>query len=253
MIVDSFMFYNELDILELRLEVLDKYVDRFVLVESEVTHVGGPKPLFFTQNKERFAKWNHKIRHIVMTAEEAPKETDPWHRETYQRNCILRGLDGIDDNDVVFISDVDEIPDMTKYIPAELVVAFHMELFIYSLDYTCDVEPWVGTVATSCAMVKHHGPNAFRSNRWKFPLIKNAGWHLSYFGDFKHVLNKLNTFAHALDKNDHRHLQTPENIKAWIENGKFVDGKTQLMPRGPGVPLPGPIPTLKRLNLGTFP
>jgi beta-1,4-mannosyl-glycoprotein beta-1,4-N-acetylglucosaminyltransferase len=130
MIVDAFMFYNELDILELRLEVLDKYVDRFVLVESEVTHVGGPKPLFFTENKERFAKWSHKIRHVVMTAEEAPKETDPWHRETYQRNCILRGLDGIDDNDVVFISDVDEIPDMTKYTPNELVTAFHMELFI---------------------------------------------------------------------------------------------------------------------------
>jgi beta-1,4-mannosyl-glycoprotein beta-1,4-N-acetylglucosaminyltransferase len=253
MLIDAFIFYNELDVLELRFTVLDKYVDLFVLVESEVTHVGGPKPLFFTENKERFSKWSHKIRHVVMTAEESPKEIDPWRRETYQRNCILRGLEGVPDDAVVIISDVDEIPDLSKYTPSELVTAFHLELFIYSLDFTCNLEPWVGSVATSCAMVKAHGPNAFRSSRWKFPLIKNAGWHLSYFGDFKHVLNKLKTFAHALDNNDHRHLQTPENIKTWIESGKFVDGKTTLIPRGPEVSLPGPIEVLRRLNLGTFP
>jgi beta-1,4-mannosyl-glycoprotein beta-1,4-N-acetylglucosaminyltransferase len=61
MLVDTFMFYNELTVLELRLNLLDEYVDRFVLVESEVNHKGGPKPLFFQENKDRFAKWAHKI------------------------------------------------------------------------------------------------------------------------------------------------------------------------------------------------
>ena len=85
MLVDTFMFYNELSVLELRLEVLDRYVDRFVLVESEVNHVGGPKELFFQNNKDRYSKWLHKITHVVVTAEESPKDENPWSREKYQR------------------------------------------------------------------------------------------------------------------------------------------------------------------------
>ena len=69
MIVDAFMFYNEFDILELRFELLDRCVDQFVLVEAEVNHVGGPKPLFFKENSERYARWAHKIRHVIVTKE----------------------------------------------------------------------------------------------------------------------------------------------------------------------------------------
>jgi beta-1,4-mannosyl-glycoprotein beta-1,4-N-acetylglucosaminyltransferase len=74
MIVDTFMFYNELDILELRLMVLDEYVDKFVLVEAEVNHVGGPKELFFQKNRDRFTKWLDKIEHVIVRADDAPKE-----------------------------------------------------------------------------------------------------------------------------------------------------------------------------------
>jgi hypothetical protein len=104
MLVDTFMFYNEYDVLELRLEVLDKYVDRFVLVESEVNHVGGPKELFFQKNKERYAKWLHKIEHIVVTADESPKDENPWSREKYQRECILRGVQDVPNDAIVMIS-----------------------------------------------------------------------------------------------------------------------------------------------------
>jgi len=264
MLVDAFMFYNEFDVLELRLEVLDRYVDQFVLVEAEVNHIGGPKPLFFAENKERYARWAHKIRHVIVTKEEAPTDKNPWSREKYQRACITRGLDEgsaidgtpqarVPDESIVMISDVDEIPDMAK-VPYErlphAIVSVHMWLFIYSLDYTCETEPWYGTVLTQAAQVRKFGPNEFRDNRWKFPTIKNAGWHLSSFGDEQHVLNKMKTYAHALDGGV---LYTMENIKKWIAEGKFVDGKTELIPRGAEVPLPGPIEVLRRLNLGTFP
>ena len=112
MLVDAFMFYNELDILELRLETLDKYVDKFVLVEAEVNHVGGPKKLFFEENKDRYVKWLPKIIHVVVTADEAPTDENPWSREKFQRNCIKRGLATIPDDATVMISDVDEIPNM---------------------------------------------------------------------------------------------------------------------------------------------
>ncbi len=77
MLVDTFMFYNELDVLEARLTELDKWVDLFILSESEVNFQGGPKELFFQNNKDRYAKWAHKIRHVIVTAEESPKDEDP--------------------------------------------------------------------------------------------------------------------------------------------------------------------------------
>ena len=265
MLVDGFMFYNELDILELRLELLDRYVDRFILVEAEVNHVGGPKELFFENNKQRFAKWLPKIMHIVVTAEEAPKEENPWCREKYQRECILKGLEGgvsadgtfqvpVPADSIVMISDVDEIPDMSK-VPFEklphIVNSVHMWMFEYSLDYLFTGEPWVGTVITNCELLKRQGPNYFRDHRWKFPVMQYAGWHLSSFGDANHVCNKMQTFAHA--KDGHHATQTPQKFKFFIEQGIHTDGHTPLMIRPPEVPLPAPIEVLKRLNLGKFP
>ena len=264
MLVDGFMFYNELDILELRLEILDRYVDQFILVEAEVNHVGGPKELFFEKNKQRYAKWLHKIRHIVMTAEEAPKEENPWCREKYQRDCILKGLgecktaDGtcqteVPNQSLVMISDVDEIPDLS-IVPFEklphIVNSVHMWMFEYSLDYLFTGEPWIGTVITNCELLKRQGPNYFRDNRWKFPVVQYAGWHLSSFGTPQHVWNKMQTFAHA--KDGHHASQTPELFEEYITQGLHTDGKTILIPRPQQVPLPAPIEVLKRLHLGRF-
>jgi beta-1,4-mannosyl-glycoprotein beta-1,4-N-acetylglucosaminyltransferase len=254
MLVDAFMFYNELDILELRLEVLDRYVDRFVLVESEVTHVGGPKELHFENNKERFAKWLPKITHVIMTAAEAPKDENPWAREKFQRHCILKGLDDVPNDAIVMISDVDEIPDMSKvrYENLEHVItSVHMWMFEYSLDYLFTGEPWFGTVLTNCELLKCMGPNALRDHRWHFPCFKYAGWHLSSFGTPMTIWTKFQTYAHA--KDGHHADQTPDTFKNFIENGLHTDGKTELIPRPSEVPLPGSVEVLRRLNLGKFP
>ena len=246
MIVDTFMFYNELDILELRLMVLDEYVDKFVLVEAEVNHVGGPKELFFEKNRQRFTKWLDKIEHVIVRADEAPTEESPWSREKYQRECISKGVDklSVPDDALIMISDVDEIPDMRivrwERIP-HVVISVHMWMYHYNLEYLFTGEPWYGTVITNAALFKRYGPNYFRDNRWKFPVFQFAGWHLSSFGDEKHVLNKMRTFAHALDNNNHKHLQTEENIRQWIKEGKFIDGKTELKRRPDDAPLP-PVP-----------
>ena len=254
MLVDAFMFYNEYDILELRLEVLDRYVDRFVLVESEVNHVGGSKELFFQKNKDRYSKWLHKITHIVVTAEESPKDENPWSREKYQRDCILRGVQDVPNESIIMVSDVDEIPDL-RIVPFEklphVLNSVHMWMFEYSLDYLFTGEPWYGTVITTAELFKRVGPNALRDGRWKFPVMHYAGWHLSSFGDAEHVCNKMHTFAHA--KDGHHASQTPQTFKFYIEQGIHTDGHTSLLKRPDEVPLPAPVEVLQRLGLGTFP
>lgn len=244
MLVDTFMFYNELDILEMRLTLLDDYVDCFVLVEAELNHVGGTKELYFEQSKERFAKWSDKIRHVIVRSEELPKDSNPWSREKYQRECILRGLEGLPNEAIVMVSDVDEIPNLRivsyEKLP-HLITTIHMWMFEYSFDHIFTGEPWFGTVITNCETFKQFGPNQLRDNRWKFPYFKEAGWHLSSFGDPDHIANKYKTYAHALDKGNHPNLTDPKTIDIWVKSGVHSDGKTSLVPRTPDIPLP-PLP-----------
>ena len=242
------MFYNELDVLELRFTVLDKYVDLFVLVESDVNHLGTQKELYYQKNQERFKKWLPKIRHIIVTSEESPKDKNPWSREKYQRSCILRGLTDVSEDSTVMISDVDEIPDLSKIkISSNQTYSVHMWMFEYSLEYLFTGEPWFGTVITNCSTVKTHGPNFFRDKRWSFPRFEYSGWHLSSFGDGAKVALKVNTFAHA---NDPHELEwTPETFNKLIKDGLHTDGKTRLLPRPNYVPLPASEETLIRLGL----
>ena len=250
MLIDAFMFSDELDLLEFRLEMLDEYVDRFVLVEAEVNHVGGPKELHFQANKERFAKWLPKITHVVVTAEEAPKDPNPWSREKYQREAILKGIEDAAPESLVMISDVDEIPDMTK-VPFEklpaVVCSVHMWMFEYSLKYLFTGEPWFGTVITNVELMRRMGPNYFRDNRWKFPVFQFAGWHLSSFGTPMRIWRKFQTYAHA--KDGHHEYQTPETFADLIARGKHTDGTTDLIQRPPEVPLPGSPEVRTRLGL----
>jgi beta-1,4-mannosyl-glycoprotein beta-1,4-N-acetylglucosaminyltransferase len=102
------MFFNEIEILKMRLEELNDVVDYFVLVESTETQRGDLKPLHFNENRHLFEKYLGKIIHIVV--DERHPEMDLWARENYQRNCIARGLRNCDSSDVVLISDLDEIP-----------------------------------------------------------------------------------------------------------------------------------------------
>lgn len=227
MLVDAFMFFNEFDVLEMRLKTLWDHVDLFVLVESSETHTGNSKPLHFKENKERYSRYLSKIRYI-----EAPHCTDPdpmdkFFIEKYQRDCIKLGLDGVPDDATIMISDVDEIPDPVNVPQGAGTVGLHMTMFEYSFDYMFTGEPWIGTVVTDVKELKRQGPNYFRYNRWRFPIITHAGWHLSSFGDAEHVATKIKNYAHA---NDEKHKgQTVVEYDRCIKEGIHSDGKTKLL------------------------
>ncbi len=115
-IFDCFQYFNEEHIAEIRFNILDKFVDSFVIVESTVNHQGKPKKLHFDINK--YKKFKNKINYIVV--DDTPENIKKSHEggeslvEQHQRNSIIRGLKNANDNDLVILSDVDEIPDLNK-------------------------------------------------------------------------------------------------------------------------------------------
>ncbi len=198
---DCFPFFNELDLLELRLSELDGVVDRFVLVEADFTHTGQPKPLYFAENRERFATWADKITHIVVS-------DDPggfaWRREFYQREVILRGLEECRPDDMILISDIDEIPraevaarlcdghsDFDQFFAPEL------GFYYYRLDLKAP-EPWRAVAAAPYHLLAGIGPNAARSlaRQGVGQTIPNAGWHFTWMGDAARFLEKMRAYAH---------------------------------------------------------
>ena len=103
-IIDCFIFYNELDMLTYRLNILNDIVDYFVLVEATHTFIGKEKPLFYQDNKHLFEKFNHKIIHVIV--DDFPHKypdinigkNEQWRNEIFQRNCISRGIDKLELN-----------------------------------------------------------------------------------------------------------------------------------------------------------
>lgn len=234
-IVDAFPFYNELDVLEIRFKNLYDKVSAFIIVESPETHTGEPKPLYFNENKDRYAQWLDKVVHIV--APVCPKN-GLWEREKFQREQILQGLKTFSDDTYVMISDADEIPDFDVISKCGLgpVQSLHLNMFEYSFDHMFMGERWIGTVITQAWIVREKGPNYFRDYRWSFPQIPDAGWHLSSFGDVEHIWKKMKTYAHAHDEK-HK-FQTKEDFEKYLKEGIHSDGKTKLLKRPAWVKLP---------------
>ena len=135
MIYDCFTINHELDMLEIRLNVLNDIVDKFVIVEASKTHTGRDKPFYFDENKNRFEKFLGKIIHIKVT--EYENCNDSWDYEHYQRDCIMLGLEDAKDDDIIMISDIDEIPKPETVLKCKdlpEIKSLHMENFVYYLN-----------------------------------------------------------------------------------------------------------------------
>ena len=191
MIWDAFIFFNELDLLELRLKELEEVVDRFVLVEAPVTFSGQLKPLHFKENKDRFSRW--PIEHVIVN--DMPDGDDPWKRERWQRNAIRRGLYGAARNDGIMISDLDEIPaaaSVAQWRPSMGTCAFH-QLYSYY---------WVNCVGERDALsrIMRWGDlkktTASKARRMDGKPLDHVGWHFSYLGGPAQIRRKIDAFSH---------------------------------------------------------
>lgn len=133
-VFDCFPFFNELDLLEIRLHELSDVVDRFVLAESTVTFSGKPKPLLFAENRQRYAKFLDRIEHIVVDDTPAAVRS-PWDRRMHQSNSLARGLKDMNGDDIVIFSDVDEIPRASAVRAAPEYLTTRFDVALSSLSY----------------------------------------------------------------------------------------------------------------------
>ena len=149
MVIDAVCFFQELDLLELRLTELDAVVDRFVIVEANRTHKGTLKPLHYAENKARFAEWENKIVHIVCPLmDDGDGLPAIRRREMTQRNAILQGIRDCADDDVILISDCDEIPRselIPTYLEDGIVATYLQKLYYYNFNTYAPDRVWPGT------------------------------------------------------------------------------------------------------------
>ena len=158
-IYDCFQFFNEEHVLDLRINILDKFVDFFVIVESTCDHQGNPKKLNLDLSK--FKKFQKKIIYIVVDDTiESIKKKHSWGEslvEQHQRNSIMRGLKNCHDNDLVILSDVDEIPDLNKlnlFNEKDKCGVFSQKMFNFKLNLLNETEKnWHGSKI--CLKKKH--------------------------------------------------------------------------------------------------
>ena len=203
MIYDSFLFFNEFDILDIRLHTLNHLVDKFILIESSVTHAKKNKPLFFEANKDRFAKFLHKIEHIIVPTLECTKiniNGNLRHNiENYQRDYVNRWLRKFaKTGDIIIVSDLDEIPNpetIKQFIDrTSPMVKFRTALYRYYLNL--QFQYWEqGFIARHDSSNIDISWSAYRQKQalWHtIPLLKPfEGWHFSYVGGIERLLEKV--------------------------------------------------------------
>ena len=281
-IYDCFMFFNELDLLEIRFEELNPYVDYFVLVESRQTHSREPKRLYFEENKNRFKKWDDKIIHIVM---DMPRFTlfdkllikwqlrkpnkflsnlalshgfGRWKMEWAQRSAIGMGLRNAKGEDIILISDIDEIPDHHKlkeaisFAKSGGLVGFIQQTYMYylngkgetkgigtkmcsykSLKEKCNGDPQKLRIPSFFTRTKNKifGKAGYHGNVWNADLevIRNGGWHFTFLGGAEAVKTKIKNYPHVENFSIKKDAKESK-IRKDIEQGKLRDLKINYIP-----------------------
>jgi len=235
-IYDCFQFFNEEHILDLRFNILNEYIDFFVFVESTTDHQGKPKKLNFDSKK--FKKFNNKIVYIVV--DDTAEAIKRYHVEgeslveQHQRNSIMRGLKNCRGDDLIILSDVDEIPDPNKlnlFNKKNKYAVFSQKMFNYKINLLNETENnWHGSKI--CLKKDLKSPQWLRNLKFKkYPfwridklknlqIIENGGWHFAYLQSPENILKKIKSSSHGeFDNIDFANL---ENIKEKISMEKDI-------------------------------
>ena len=231
-VYDCFLFFNELDLLEIRLNMLNEYVDYFIIAESTVTFTGKSKQLFYYENRSRFEKFHNKIIHYViddtpdsyedlikkqyieinrlkkeiiattLNTDNFEKSESHWLREFYQKECIKIPICDIKENDICIISDVDEIWNPDEFaVPVrdELLIYKQKAFYYYLNNYANDFwwTGWNGSVSFRAENLINGSINHIRTHhKNNYLVVKNGGWHFTFQGGKDKIITKLESYGH---------------------------------------------------------
>ena len=281
---DAFMYFNEEDLLEIRMEILDPYVDYFVISECNKTFSGLDKPFYYEENKERFKKFHHKIIHKMFT--DTPERSydlhwlkktgnskddllfnsiiesastnmhlglheHQWMREYCQREFVKRCLLDCEDDDIILISDLDEIPnpeiirDIEKYVPDDTFAHLIMKMSQYYINVRKD-ERWYGTKACRYSYLKNIESNYIRCAKNEGVYVENAGNHLTFLGGVEKIKTKISSYSHLEFANDNIF----NNLANRIDNFQDIFGRGDVYYK---VDLDESFPQYIRDNVGNYP
>ena len=246
-IYDCFQYFNEEHIAELRFNILNKFVDKFIVVESTVNHQGQSKKLNFDINK--YKKFKNKINYIIV--DDTPNDIKQPHEggeslvEQYQRNSIMKGLKDANDNDLIILSDVDEIPNLHRLneFDKSKYAVFSQKMFMYKLNFlNLKENNWHGSKI--CLKKNFRSPQWLRDLKFKkrsfwrldkFRLnniITDGGWHFCNLKSPENLLYKYKNLCETNDpytfkeKIDEKFLKLDE-IKKKVDNGSDIIGRNE--------------------------
>lgn len=247
-IYDCFPFFNELELLELRLHELDPVVDKFVLVESTKTFQKEAKELHYLKHRDRFKAFEAKIIHVVV--DRFPgffskfRRPSAWDMSNHQKAAIKHGLVNCRPDDVIIVSDLDEIPRADKvsaYATVPGTKVFQQRCYSYYLNcqlQTCpaelcvvkynDMMYWKGPVMDSYANFKN--VQEFRKRRNKtgagIVQVEEGGWHFTYLGGVEAVMYKIRSLEHASEeKYQFSYLSDRAAVAQMLNAGKDLYGR----------------------------
>ena len=236
MLIDSFQFFNERELVELRVKYLNEVVDYFVVIEADITHQGKKKDWNFPDIlKNELKEFSKKIQYHQLKIDtekikneesfiiEDLKGDDAWRIENFQRNYTKTVCKKFSDNDILIISDVDEIPskEKLKFILSsdfEKISPIAMEQHLFHID--CNYlrkESWRGSIVTTIKICNAYSPHQFRRYRNKISHFTDSGWSFSSFGGVKKIKEKFEAFAHK-EYNDDK-FKSIEHIENCQKNG----------------------------------
>ena len=216
-IFDCFIFYNEVELLKLRLHELFEHVDYFVICEANRTFRGDAKPLTFNDNKEMFGEFLDKIRVVVV--DDMPSAASAWDREFHQRQALRRALTDVGQNDIVMISDADEIirASTVDYLRRhDGYFMLDMPMYQFHFNMRALDRGWVKPFAYTWSMdadvgdynaVRQRELATFRRFAGRHHRIIDAGWHFTFLGGAERIRQKLSAYSH--DENWQQQMLQP--------------------------------------------
>lgn len=241
LIVDAFLFYNEIDLLKARLEYLGHSVDHFIISEANIDFSGKPKRFLLDSStlaelpfankviyhREKISLYSptwifKKIRYLNRVSKFL------WKIQDAQRNALLKSISHLKNDAIVLFGDLDEIPNIAvvesiQHESLSTPKVLQQRLFYYDCSHFSNNEPWNGTIVCSLSDFRKIKPYKLRSQRNAFPYIASGGWHLSYFMAPSLIQRKINSIADVEKITQFMELTTDEIVTRIKNNDDLFD------------------------------